>query len=102
MDENRIAGTAKNIGAPARRRRIVLGSLMTLLVAFVVTSASRAEQATRPASSKGQASTSSDQHDQGQSNMGSMDTHSGGATPASPQGDTPPGMQPIPAEPKKK
>jgi hypothetical protein len=33
-----------------------------------------------------------------QSNMGRIDTQSGGAPASSPQGDSPPGMQPVPSE----
>ena len=36
-----------------------------------------------------------------QSNIGKIDTNSGGAPASSPQGDAPPGMQPMPAEPDK-
>ncbi len=32
-------------------------------------------------------------------NVGQIDTRSGGAPASSPQGDTPPGMQPIPSAP---
>ena len=102
MDENRIAGTARNIGGRARRIWLVLASLMILLVGFVMARASRAEQPRPSTSPNGQYQNSTDQRGQRQSNIGSIDTHSGGATAASPQGDTPPGMQPIPAEPKKK
>jgi hypothetical protein len=101
MDETRITGTARNIGDPARRRRLVLGSLMILLVGVVMTSASRAEKATPSTSSNGQSQASTDQQGQDQSNTGSLDTHSAGATAAGPQGDTPPGMQPVPSESKK-
>jgi hypothetical protein len=34
-----------------------------------------------------------------QGNVGQIDTRSGGAPASSPQGDTPPGMQPIPSAP---
>jgi hypothetical protein len=34
-----------------------------------------------------------------QENVGQIDTRSGGAPASSPQGDTPPGMQPIPSAP---
>src|SRR5690349_8263120 len=33
-----------------------------------------------------------------QENMGQLDTRSGGAPASSPQGDTPPGMQPVPSD----
>jgi hypothetical protein len=33
-----------------------------------------------------------------QGNMGRIDTQSGGAPASSPQGDSPPGMQPVPSE----
>jgi hypothetical protein len=36
-----------------------------------------------------------------QSNMSKIDTNSGGAPASSPQGDAPPGMQPVPAGPDK-
>ena len=35
-----------------------------------------------------------------QENMGQQDTRSGGAPASSPQGDTPPGMQPVPSAPE--
>ena len=101
MKANGIAGTAEAIGAPARRRRIVMRSVVILLAGFVMTNVSRAEQVTPSTSSDGQSQASTNQQGHSQSNTGSIDTHSGGAPAANPQGDTPPGMQPVPAEPKK-
>jgi len=101
MEANGIAGTAEAIGAPARRRRIVMRSVVILLAGFVMTNVSRAEQVTPSTSSDGQSQASTNQQGHSQSNTGSIDTHSGGAPAGNPQGDTPPGMQPVPAEPKK-
>ena len=101
MKANRIARTATNIRSPGRRRRVVLGSVMILLVGSVMAGASHAEQATPSTSANGQSQASTDQQGDRHNNMGSIDTLSGGAAAESPQGDTPPGMQPVPAEPKK-
>jgi hypothetical protein len=101
MDENRLAGTAGNIGAPPRRRRVVVGPMMILLVGSLMAGASHAEQATPSPSANRQSQASTDQQRGRHSNTGSIDTHSGGAAAESPQGDTPPGMQPVPSEPKK-
>ena len=83
------------------RSRRILGTLLALLVTGIVTGNSRAEQSTPPVSATGSSQANTGQKGENQSNSGSIETQSGGASPASPQGDTPPGMQPVPSESNK-
>jgi len=77
----------------------LVGILLDLLITGILTGNSRAEQSTRPPASGTESSqANTGQQQQNQYNSGSIETHSGGASPASPQGDTPPGMQPVPSE----
>ncbi len=77
-----------------------MGFPIALLLASAICGA-RAEQGTPPAPTSAAPQASTDHQGQHQSNTGSIDTHSGGAPAASPQGDTPPGMQPVPSESNK-
>ena len=88
------------IGSYQSRRMV--GTLLALLIIGILTGNSRAEQSTPPPASATESSQANTGHQQeNQSNSGSIETHSGGASPVSPQGDTPPGMQPVPSESNK-
>ena len=79
----------------------VMGLSIALLLACAVTRGAHAEQTLPSAPTSQSPKVSTDQRGQHQGNSGSIDTHSGGASAASPQGDTPPGMQPVPSESNK-
>ncbi len=87
------------IGSYGSRR--MLGGLLALLIAGICTGNSHAEQSNSPVSATESSQANAGQQGENQSNSGGIETHSGGASPASPQGDTPPGMQPVPSESNK-
>jgi hypothetical protein len=80
------------------KRSLLLG--VTALVSYcAVAVASRAdEKPSAGGSSEPQPSLPTNHQGQSspQGHPGEIDTHSGGASASSPQGDTPPGMQPVP------
>jgi hypothetical protein len=78
-----------------------MGLSIALLLASALVFGARAEQTLPSAPTSQLPKASTDQERQNQGNSGSIDTHSGGAPAASPQGDTPPGMQPVPSEANK-
>ena len=84
------------IADPLHRISSVMGHSIALLLACAMICSARAEQIAPSAPTTQSPKASTDQR--GQGNSGSIDTHSGGASAASPQGDTPPGMQPVPSE----
>jgi hypothetical protein len=63
------------------------------------------EAGERPAAKQGDAdqersgASRNEKQTQPQTSTGPIETRSGGTSPASPQGDTPPGMQAVPQEP---
>ena len=83
------------------RSRRMVGTLLALLITGILTGNSRAEQSTPRASATESSQANTGHQQENQSNSGSIETHSRGASPASPQGDTPPGMQPVPSESNK-
>ena len=72
-----------------------------ILLACGMAAPAHAQQSAPAASSetKSQADNDRQKPSSPQSNMGRIDTQSGGAPASSPQGDSPPGMQPVPSAP---
>jgi hypothetical protein len=79
------------------KRSVLLG--VTAFVSYCAMAvASRADERPSAGSSEPQPSLPTNRQGQSspQGHPGEIDTHSGGASASSPQGETPPGMQPVP------
>lgn len=78
----------------------VLGMGLAIMILTTLTNSVGQESGSGSPPSRSPSQTDQQRPAAPKENMGQIDTRSGGAPASSPQGDTPPGMQPVPSEPK--